>query len=60
MQGDVEMAQDIVHKSDGLVLTHRLAEQHCHKAIEHIQKITNSPEQDAIIKLTEDVLHRNK
>ena len=60
MQGDVEMAQDIVHRSDGLALTHQLAAQHCHRAVEHIQKIIRSPEQDALIKLTEDVLHRNK
>ena len=60
IQGDVEIAQDIVHKSDGLMLTHQLAAQHCNKAVEHIQKIAKSPEQDALIKLTEGVLHRNK
>ena len=60
LQGDVEIAQDIVHKSDGLKLTHRLAAHHCHKAVEYIQKITKSPERDALIELTEEVLHRNK
>jgi len=60
MEGDVEIAQDIVHKSDGLTLTHQLATQHCHRAIEHIQKVTKSPEQDALVKLTQSVLHRNK
>ena len=60
VEGDVEMAQDIVHRSDGLALTHQLATQHCHKAVEHLQKITKSSERDALITLTEDVLHRNK
>lgn len=54
------MAQDIVHRSNGLELTHQLAAQHCHRAVEHIQRITKSPEQDALIKLTEDVLNRSK
>lgn len=58
--GDAEMAQEVVHKSDGLSLTHQLAAHHCHKAVEHIQKIMRSPEQVALIKLTEGVLHRNK
>ncbi|XP_065898467.1 all trans-polyprenyl-diphosphate synthase PDSS1-like [Dysidea avara] len=58
--GDVEMAQDIVHRSDGLTLTHQLADEHCSKAVDYIQKITTSPEQLELIKITQDILHRNK
>jgi len=54
------MAQDIVYKSNGLVLTHQLAAEHCSKAVDCIQKITTSPEQLELIKITQDVLHRNK
>jgi len=60
MAGDVEMAQDIVHKSNGLELTHQLAAEHCGKAVDYIQKITSSPEQLELVKITQDVLHRNK
>ena len=60
MQGDVEMAQNLVHKSDGLMLTHRLAAHHCHKAVEYIKKIARSPERNALIELTEEILYRNK
>ena len=54
------MAQDIVHRSDGLTLTHQLADEHCSKAVDYIQKITTSPEQLELIKITQDILHRNK
>ncbi|KAG0206604.1 coq1 putative hexaprenyl diphosphate synthase [Mortierella sp. GBA30] len=59
-QGDVELAWDLVLKSQGLAQTRKLAQSHCQKAISAISHLPDSQAKSALIQLTEKVLDRKK
>ncbi|KAG0257174.1 coq1 putative hexaprenyl diphosphate synthase [Mortierella polycephala] len=59
-QGDVEMAWDLVLKSQGLAQTRKLAQIHCQRAIAAISQLPDSLAKTALIQLTEKVLDRKK
>ncbi|KAK4316742.1 hypothetical protein Pmani_012122 [Petrolisthes manimaculis] len=54
--GDVQRALELVHQSDGLEQTVFLARQHCQEAIKVINSIKSSPEQKALITLTDKIM----
>lgn len=58
--GDVQRALELVHKSDGLEQTMFLAKQHCQEAIKVINSLKSSPEQKALITITDKILARVK
>uniref|UniRef100_UPI00398EC564 all trans-polyprenyl-diphosphate synthase PDSS1 n=1 Tax=Pristiophorus japonicus TaxID=55135 RepID=UPI00398EC564 len=58
--GDVDQAWQYVQQSDGVQQTCYLAHQYCQEAIRQISLLHPSPERDALIRLTEIVLTRNK
>ncbi|KAF9581617.1 coq1 putative hexaprenyl diphosphate synthase [Lunasporangiospora selenospora] len=58
--GDVEMAWELVLKSQGLEQTRRLAQIHCQRAIDAISQLPESMARTALIQLTEKVLDRKK
>ncbi|KAF9985945.1 coq1 putative hexaprenyl diphosphate synthase [Mortierella antarctica] len=59
-QGDVELAWDLVLKSQGLAQTRMLAQSHCQKAISALSGLPDSQAKTALIQLTEKVLDRKK
>ncbi|KAF9909106.1 coq1 putative hexaprenyl diphosphate synthase [Linnemannia zychae] len=59
-QGDVELAWDLVLKSQGLAQTRMLAQSHCQKAISALSQLPDSQAKTALIQLTEKVLDRKK
>ncbi|KAF9133094.1 coq1 putative hexaprenyl diphosphate synthase [Mortierella sp. 14UC] len=59
-QGDVELAWDLVLKSQGLAQTRKLAQSHCQKAITALSQLPDSQAKTALIQLTEKVLDRKK
>ncbi|XP_067863255.1 decaprenyl-diphosphate synthase subunit 1 isoform X2 [Heptranchias perlo] len=60
LDGDVDRAWQYVQQSDGVQQTCYLAHQYCQEAIRQISMLHSSPERDALIRLTEIVLTRNK
>uniref|UniRef100_A0A671RL55 All trans-polyprenyl-diphosphate synthase PDSS1 n=1 Tax=Sinocyclocheilus anshuiensis TaxID=1608454 RepID=A0A671RL55_9TELE len=58
--GDVDRAWQYVLKSDGVEQTNYLAQHYCQEAIRQIIRLQPSTERDALIHLTELVLHRDK
>lgn len=50
----------VVSQSDGVQQTNYLAQRYCQEAIRQISRLRPSPERDALIRLTEIVLTRNK
>ncbi|KAG0253976.1 coq1 putative hexaprenyl diphosphate synthase, partial [Linnemannia exigua] len=59
-EGDVELAWDLVLKSQGLAQTRKLAQSHCQKAISALSQLPDSQAKTALIQLTEKVLDRKK
>ncbi|KAG0044308.1 coq1 putative hexaprenyl diphosphate synthase [Gryganskiella cystojenkinii] len=59
-EGDVELAWDLVLKSQGLAQTRMLAQSHCQKAISALDGLPDSLAKTALIQLTEKVLDRKK
>ncbi|KAM9712931.1 all trans-polyprenyl-diphosphate synthase PDSS1 isoform 2-T2 [Menidia menidia] len=59
-KGDVDRAWQYVLQSDGVQQTTFLARRYCQEAIRHISMLRPSPERDALIRLTEIVLSRDK
>uniref|UniRef100_A0A1A8M749 All trans-polyprenyl-diphosphate synthase PDSS1 n=4 Tax=Nothobranchius TaxID=28779 RepID=A0A1A8M749_9TELE len=59
-KGDVDRAWEFVLQSDGVQQTTFLARRYCDEAIRHISLLRPSPERDALIRLTEIVLNRDK
>lgn len=57
---DVEEARQAVHKSDGIARSYTLASQYAKEAVKQINKLSPSPERDALVKITEQVLQRRK
>nr|XP_046211890.1 all trans-polyprenyl-diphosphate synthase PDSS1-like isoform X1 [Oncorhynchus gorbuscha] len=58
--GDVDRAWQYVLESDGVDQTNYLAQSYCREAIRQISLLRPSPERDALIRLTEMVLTRDK
>uniref|UniRef100_A0A6Q2XQX3 All trans-polyprenyl-diphosphate synthase PDSS1 n=1 Tax=Esox lucius TaxID=8010 RepID=A0A6Q2XQX3_ESOLU len=58
--GDVDRAWQYVLESDGVDQTNYLARRYCQEAIRQIGLLRPSPERDALVRLTEMVLTRNK
>lgn len=58
--GDVDRAWHYVQKSDGVEQTNYLAQRYCQEAIHQISRLRPSTERDALIRLTELVLSRDK
>ncbi|RVE58588.1 hypothetical protein OJAV_G00195860 [Oryzias javanicus] len=59
-KGDVDRAWQYVLKSDGVEQTTFLARRYCQEAIRQVSLLRPSPERDALIRLTELVLSRDK
>nr|XP_057916605.1 decaprenyl-diphosphate synthase subunit 1 [Doryrhamphus excisus] len=59
-KGDVDRAWQYVIQSDGVQQTNFLARRYCQEAIRHISMLRPSAERDALIRLTEMVLTRDK
>ncbi|XP_047424205.1 decaprenyl-diphosphate synthase subunit 1 [Mugil cephalus] len=59
-KGDVDRAWQYVLQSDGVQQTSFLAQRYCQEAIRQISMLRPSPERDALIRLTEMVLTRDK
>uniref|UniRef100_A0A4W4E7A9 Prenyl (decaprenyl) diphosphate synthase, subunit 1 n=1 Tax=Electrophorus electricus TaxID=8005 RepID=A0A4W4E7A9_ELEEL len=59
-EGDVDRAWRFVLESDGVEKTNYLAQRYCREAIRQISQLRPSTERDALIRLTELVLTRNK
>ncbi|KPP75338.1 decaprenyl-diphosphate synthase subunit 1-like [Scleropages formosus] len=60
LNGDVDRAWRYVLQSDGVEQTNYLAQRYCQEAIRQISKLHPSAEREALIRLTELVLTRNK
>lgn len=58
--GDVDRAWQYVLQSDGVEQTNYLAQRYCQEAIRQVSMLSPSPERDALIRLTELVLTRDK
>nr|XP_019958751.1 PREDICTED: decaprenyl-diphosphate synthase subunit 1 [Paralichthys olivaceus] len=58
--GDVDRAWKYVLQSDGVEQTNFLARRYGQEAIRHVRMLRPSPERDALIRLTEMVLTRDK
>ncbi|KAG9276766.1 decaprenyl-diphosphate synthase subunit 1 [Astyanax mexicanus] len=58
--GDVDRAWQYVLESDGVEQTNYLAQRYCQEAIRQISRLQQSAERDALIRLTELVLIRDK
>ncbi|XP_051737408.1 decaprenyl-diphosphate synthase subunit 1 isoform X2 [Ctenopharyngodon idella] len=58
--GDVDRAWQYVLKSNGVEQTNYLAQHYCQEAIRQISRLRPSTERDALIRLTELVLRRDK
>ncbi|XP_039899961.1 decaprenyl-diphosphate synthase subunit 1 [Simochromis diagramma] len=59
-KGDVDRAWQYVLQSNGVQQTNYLARHYCKEAIRQISRLRPSPERDALIRLTEMVLTRDK
>nr|XP_046227368.1 decaprenyl-diphosphate synthase subunit 1 [Scatophagus argus] len=59
-KGDVDRAWQYVLQSDGVQQTNYLAQRYCQEAIKQISMLRPSAERDALIRLTEIVLTRDK
>ncbi|KAK5878179.1 hypothetical protein CesoFtcFv8_025612 [Champsocephalus esox] len=59
-KGDVDQAWQYVFQSDGVEQTKNLAQHYCQEAIRQISMLRPSAERDALIRLTEMVLTRDK
>ncbi|KAM4606293.1 all trans-polyprenyl-diphosphate synthase PDSS1 isoform 1-T1 [Polymixia lowei] len=59
-KGDVDRAWQYVLQSDGVEQTNYLAQRYCQEAIRQISLLRPSAERDALIRLTEMVLTRDK
>ncbi|XP_068566268.1 all trans-polyprenyl-diphosphate synthase PDSS1 [Cebidichthys violaceus] len=59
-KGDIDQAWQYVLQSDGVQQTKYLAERYCQEAIRQISKLRPSAERDALIRVTEMVLTRDK
>ncbi|KAK1885122.1 Decaprenyl-diphosphate synthase subunit 1 [Dissostichus eleginoides] len=59
-KGDVDRAWQYVFQSDGVEQTKNLAQHYCQEAIRQISMLRPSAERDALIRLTEMVLTRDK
>ncbi|XP_033841682.1 decaprenyl-diphosphate synthase subunit 1 isoform X2 [Periophthalmus magnuspinnatus] len=59
-KGDVDRAWQYVLQSDGVQQTRFLAQRYCQEAIRQISLLRPSPEREALIRLTEMVLSRDK
>ncbi|XP_035509307.1 decaprenyl-diphosphate synthase subunit 1 [Morone saxatilis] len=59
-KGDVDRAWQYVLQSDGVQQTNYLAQRYCQEAIRQISRLRPSAERDALIRLTEMVLTRDK
>ncbi|KAJ8272613.1 hypothetical protein GJAV_G00091290 [Gymnothorax javanicus] len=60
VSGDVEQAWQYVMESDGIEQTNYLAHRYCQEAVRQISKLRPSAERQALIRLTELVLSRDK
>jgi geranylgeranyl pyrophosphate synthase len=58
--GDAEMAFNRVLQSDGLQQTKELARRYCHEAVSQLALLAPSPYQQALVTLTDQILHRMK
>lgn len=59
-QGDVDRAWQYVLQSDGVQQTRFLAQRYCQEAIRQLHLLQPSAERDALVRLTEMVLSRDK
>ncbi|KAL6097638.1 pdss1 [Pungitius sinensis] len=59
-EGDIDRAWQYVLQSDGVQQTQYLAQRYCHEAIRQVSMLRPSEERDALIRLTEMVLTRDK
>ncbi|XP_064644392.1 all trans-polyprenyl-diphosphate synthase PDSS1-like isoform X2 [Lineus longissimus] len=59
-EGDVDHARECVALSDGVEQTKCLAESHCREAVKLLRHFRSSPEQTALIRITDMVLSRKK
>ncbi|XP_041824949.1 decaprenyl-diphosphate synthase subunit 1 [Melanotaenia boesemani] len=59
-KGDVDRAWQYVLQSDGVQQTTYLAQRYCQEATRQVSMLRPSPERDALIRLTEIVLNRDK
>lgn len=59
-KGDVALAFELVHASNGLQLTRELAEKHVHVAIDALSDWPPSPARDALVQLSQKILTRTK
>ena len=58
--GDVELARDLVMKSDGIERTQQLARQFASEARALVERLPESPARDALVELTIKVVDRRK
>lgn len=58
--GDAEIAFNRVLQSDGLQQTKELARSYCHEAVSQLALLAPSPYQQALVTLTDQILHRMK
>jgi len=58
--GDVELARDLVMKSDGIERTQQLARQFASEARALVERLPESPARDALVELTVKVVDRRK
>ncbi|KAK7092512.1 all trans-polyprenyl-diphosphate synthase PDSS1-like [Littorina saxatilis] len=59
-EGDVETARSLVAKSDGIEQTKILASEHTKEAVRLLQHLTSSNVQQALMRLTQELLTRQK
>ncbi|CAB4010192.1 Decaprenyl-diphosphate synthase subunit 1, partial [Paramuricea clavata] len=59
-ENDVEETYDLVKKSTGIERTMSLARQHSREATRQLMKLRHSPERDALVELTENLLKRER
>ncbi|KAM8823566.1 all trans-polyprenyl-diphosphate synthase PDSS1 [Spinachia spinachia] len=59
-EGDIDQAWQYVLQSDGVQQTEYLAQRYCQEAIRQVSMLRPSEERDALIRLTEMVLTRDK
>lgn len=58
--GDIEMARDMVFKSNGVEHTMFLAKQHCTEAVQQVHKLEDSRPRKTLVELTQKILTRSK
>lgn len=57
---DVDEAREAVDKSDGIARSYTLASQYAKEAVKQINKLSSSPQRDALVTLTQQIIQRRK